>query len=459
MFQNELSLFIVFWVFGWVLLGVDMAGVKDSHLRALKEFEGTRPKKIKSDNGLYVYHYPSGVVSFVYRYSVLNKQKDLVLGKYKNTKTKKGITLAEANAKAEQCSSWLANGLDPAIEFKLQTQGTLAPITVRDALEKWLEEYADKRRANAQKHKQQFEKWIFPYHGDTPLERMKQEHWIKCFTETQKKKSFPVAAGYVLQNLKQALQHCKRRKYKFDLSQIDQLTIDDVGGKKQERKERTLIKHDGSDWSELTALMKWLKADTALLNDYYLAMVYICIVFGCRSQEIRLATTDEFNFETGLWTVPKEHSKGGRVIIRPIPESIKDWLHNLITMNSVAQTPTKKPKGTKEDTEQQKVYVLGELKKPEAVSMWCRVLHKRIGISESFTAHDLRRTVATGWGCLGVVPHVIESELGHTLGGVAGIYNRAHYVPEKAEALEMWIRRLDELRIDNVSILPIKRPA
>lgn len=61
--------------------------------------------------------------------------------------------------------------LDPAIEFKLQTQGTLAPITVRDALEKWLEEYADKRRANAQKHKQQFEKWIFPYHGDTPLER------------------------------------------------------------------------------------------------------------------------------------------------------------------------------------------------------------------------------------------------------------------------------------------------
>lgn len=84
----------------------------------------------------------------------------------------------------------------------------------------------------------------------------------------------------------------------------------------------------------------------------------------------------------------------------------------------------------------------------------CRGVHKRIELSELFTAHDLRRTTA-----MGVAPHVIESELGHSLDGVAGIYNRAHYVPEKAAALEMWISRLEELRIDNVSILPIKRPA
>lgn len=433
-----------------------MAGVTDTFLGKLKAFAGARPKKIKCSNKLYVYHYPSGVVSFVYRYSILNKQKDLVLGKYGK---KDGLTLAAANIKRDQCSRWLEDGLDPAIEFKLQTEKTLAPITVREALEKWLDDYASKKRINADKHRQQFEKWIFPHHENTPLERMKQEHWVQCFTETQKGKAFPVAAGYVLQNLKQALQHCKRRKYEFDLSQIELLTIDDVGGKKQAKKERTLIKHDGLDWSELTALMKWLKADSALLNEYYLAMVYICIVFGCRSQEIRLATKDEFNFETGLWTAPKEHSKGGREIIRPIPESIKDWLQNLISMNSRAQQPDKKQKWTKDDNAPLVIYVLGELKKPEAVSMWCRGLHKRIGISEPFTAHDLRRTTATGWACLGVVPHVIESELGHSLGGVAGIYNRAHYVPEKVAALEMWIRRLEELRIDNVSILPIKRPA
>jgi integrase len=75
----------------------------------------------------------------------------------------------------------------------------------------------------------------------------------------------------------------------------------------------------------------------------------------------------------------------------------------------------------------------------------CRGVHKRIELSELFTAHDLRRTTAIGWACLGVAPHVIESELGHSLDGVAGIYNRAHYVPEKAAALEMWISRLEEL--------------
>lgn len=458
LFQLVSSYTILIHKFLGVSLGVfggGVAKVTDSFLRSLKAFDGSRPKKIALMDGLSVFHYPSGKVSFVYRYSVLGKQKDMTLGEY----GKAGLSLAVANQKRDQCNKWLAEGRDPSIEMKLQREKSLAPITVRDALEKWLEEYASKKRTNAAKHRQQFEKWIFPYHGNTPLERMKQEHWISCFTETQKKKAFPVAAGYVLQNLKQALLHCKRRKYEFDLSQIELLTINDVGGKKQAKKERTLIQHDGLDWSELTALMKWLKADSVLLNDYYFAMVYICIVFGCRTQEIRLASPNEFCFKTGLWTVPKEHSKGGREIIRPIPEFIKDWLQNLIIMNSVALQSATKQKVAKEDTASQTAFVLGELKNPEAVSMWCRGLHKRIGISAPFTAHDLRRTTATGWACLGVAPHVIESELGHSLGGVAGIYNRAHYVPEKAAALEMWISRLEELRIDNVSILPIKRPA
>lgn len=55
--------------------------------------------------------------------------------------------------------------------------------------------------------------------------------------------------------------------------------------------------------------------------------------------------------------------------------------------------------------------------------------------------HDLRRTVATGMGELGVQPHVVEAVLNHISGskaGVAGIYNRATDRKEKAEALALW---------------------
>jgi integrase len=59
--------------------------------------------------------------------------------------------------------------------------------------------------------------------------------------------------------------------------------------------------------------------------------------------------------------------------------------------------------------------------------------------------HDLRRSVATGMADLGVQPHVIEAVLNHVSGhkaGVAGIYNRSTYEPEKRQALDLWANHL-----------------
>jgi hypothetical protein len=42
---------------------------------------------------------------------------------------------------------------------------------------------------------------------------------------------------------------------------------------------------------------------------------------------------------------------------------------------------------------------------------------------------------------LGIQPHIIEAVLNHVSGhkgGIAGIYNRAQYGPEKAQALARW---------------------
>jgi hypothetical protein len=55
-------------------------------------------------------------------------------------------------------------------------------------------------------------------------------------------------------------------------------------------------------------------------------------------------------------------------------------------------------------------------------------------------------TVATGMADIGVQPHIIEAVLNHISGhksGVAGIYNRAIYAPEKRAALQ---RRADHVQ-------------
>jgi integrase len=62
-----------------------------------------------------------------------------------------------------------------------------------------------------------------------------------------------------------------------------------------------------------------------------------------------------------------------------------------------------------------------------------------------WTIHDLRRSVATGMGKIGVLPHVVEAVLNHQSGskaGVAGVYNLNTYLPEKTAALTLWAEHL-----------------
>jgi hypothetical protein len=67
-------------------------------------------------------------------------------------------------------------------------------------------------------------------------------------------------------------------------------------------------------------------------------------------------------------------------------------------------------------------------------------LIKYVG-SEDWTLHDLRRTCTTGVARLGVAPHVAERVINHktgTISGVAAVYNRFEYMPERKAALDAW---------------------
>jgi hypothetical protein len=63
--------------------------------------------------------------------------------------------------------------------------------------------------------------------------------------------------------------------------------------------------------------------------------------------------------------------------------------------------------------------------------------------------HDIRRSVATHMGELGVLPHVIETILNHVSGhraGVAGIYQRSKYQEQVRTALQLWGNYIERLQ-------------
>jgi len=55
-----------------------------------------------------------------------------------------------------------------------------------------------------------------------------------------------------------------------------------------------------------------------------------------------------------------------------------------------------------------------------------------------FTPHDLRRTMRTGLGELGVAPHIAERCLNHSLGRILETYDHGDYLEERRRALELW---------------------
>lgn len=75
-------------------------------------------------------------------------------------------------------------------------------------------------------------------------------------------------------------------------------------------------------------------------------------------------------------------------------------------------------------------------------------IRERSGI-RNFTMRDIRRTVATGLGRLGVQPATIAHVLDHTIQGVGQathVYAKYDFLTEKREALETWGRFVTKLR-------------
>ncbi|WP_417760960.1 site-specific integrase [Shewanella sp.] len=170
---------------------------------------------------------------------------------------------------------------------------------------------------------------------------------------------------------------------------------------------------------------------TRKCNRYYADLIWLLVVFGARTQEVRLSTWDEWDFEKGLWTIPRDNSKNSEIILRPIPDAMRPWLLQLKAKN------------------QKSGYLLGELKNSPAVSMHGGNIWKQLGHDEKWTLHDLRRTLATRLNDLGILPHVVEHLLGHTISGVEGIYNRSQYMNEKRAALDLWLATITSASWDD----------
>ncbi|MGL6123839.1 MAG: integrase arm-type DNA-binding domain-containing protein, partial [Shewanella sp.] len=183
----------------------------ETSLRALNGKSQTKIQELTDGRGLGVRVSKEGKIRFQYRYKLQGQSKRMDLGNYPD------LSLSKARDVAEECRTWLAEGHDPKIKRSMGREKSLAPVTVMQALNYWIEEYAKDHRVNVDKTILQFSRHIYPYIGHFPLEQTETRHWIECFDRIRrgingKQRPAPVAAGQILQNAKQALRFCRVRR-------------------------------------------------------------------------------------------------------------------------------------------------------------------------------------------------------------------------------------------------------
>jgi integrase len=153
-------------------------------------------------------------------------------------------------------------------------------------------------------------------------------------------------------------------------------------------------------------------------NDYG-AIVRLLILTGCRREEIGSLQWSEIDFDARTITIPGGRTKNHNQHVVPLSEialGILKSRHRIIGRNLVFGRSS-----------------TGFL----AFSESKRDLDQAVPL-DPWTIHDLRRTVRTGLGKLGIAPHVAEAVLNHLPAKMIRTYDVNKYEAEKRAALDAW---------------------
>lgn len=161
----------------------------------------------------------------------------------------------------------------------------------------------------------------------------------------------------------------------------------------------------------------------------------LLILTGARRDEVREMQWREVDLDRGLWTLPAIRSKNKRPHIIPLPLAAIDILRALPRFDDDEDG------GDFIFTTTNGRSAYSNVIKPKAM------LDKLSGV-KGWTLHDLRRTVATGMGLLGISGETIARVLNHSERAIAGVtarYARADHTPAKRAALEAWANHVERL--------------
>ncbi|MHB1870908.1 MAG: tyrosine-type recombinase/integrase [Steroidobacteraceae bacterium] len=409
--------------------------------------------------GLMVRVFPSGAVSFRFRYTGPGgERRVMVLGEFGDN----ALSLKRAHELHAQAQRELAEGLDPLEERARRQQAEQLARAERagaDTVSSLVEQFVHrelraerwdeargtwvKTRAEGRKRPDAAAALLGYLPLDAPVRRRKTaakrvptfvselgqvkapeltKRQIIAFLDGIVDRGAPVAANRTYALLKQFFEWAAAK----DLIPASPMAGVKAPGGTERPRDRILTAE------EIGTL--WEKLDTADMAEPTRVALKLLLATGQRRGELTQARWDHFDLDAKLWTIPVELLKSAHSR-RDKPEP------HVVPLSDLAVTLLRRLKELAGDSP---AVLPAHASKRHArgysegvLSRAVRQNAEHLGIAH-WTPHDLRRTAASFMTKLGVPRLHVEKVLNHSTGDIAEVYDRHDYLPEKRAALEKW---------------------
>lgn len=353
-----------------------------------------------------------GTATWVLRYAINGKQKELTLGKYP------AISLKDAREMANKQRTAIAKGVDVA-KAKQELKREKAEVYGFEivALNWWQAEIVPSDAKHKELPKKILARHVFPTIGNQDIRTIKHRQ-IDDLLASIVSKGAPTVANDVLNYLKRVFKYAVRKGL-LEANIIADYTARDAGG--TERKRSRYLSQN-----ELAALFVAMR-DTPNFGRQNTIAVNLLLMLCVRKMELLAAKWSDFDLEHGLWLLNADN-KTGRELAIPLSEQVITYLQELKVF--ACGSPFLFPARVIRQNQR-----FGHVS-PDTLNV--ALTRLELAEIEHFTVHDMRRTARTHLSALGVHSDIAERALNHTIKGMEANYNQYQFLRERKEALDKW---------------------
>ena len=356
----------------------------------------------------------TGAKTFIVRKRIGGKIKNMTVGRYGPR-----FTLADARKKARTIISDIEAGADPSKSMPSPRRAGKGAETIRSLVPEYLAAKADRRSVGEMKRV--LEGYVIPKIGDRLADAITRGDVSELIDGIAA--SAPVMARNVHAQLSSF--------YSWAMPRLDRLPANPCrdAGRPRAPKSRDRVLSD----AELSTLWDMAEAEPLPWGP----ALKLLMLTGQRRDEVFNADRAEFDRKAGLWTIPAIRAKNGIEHRVPLSSAASLVLAGIPEIEGSAKLfpargrPENGPSGFS-----------------KAQARFRAAMTDAHPSALDWRLHDVRRTVATGMQRLGIRLEVTEAVLNHTSGsraGIAGVYQRHHFMDEKRHALDIWAADLDRI--------------